>query len=233
MPQANNNTLAQLLPIEARHEVIRILHSYQVQLWIKRERFSKLGDFKPQMRGNPARISINGNLNVYSFLLVFLHEAAHAISYKQFGNTVAPHGKAWKEIFGFLLRDFVNKGCFHHTLIDAINGYSFRVKASGIGCPELQRLLRMFDNGHSSEGKEFLEDIPENSLFMTRTGQKFRKGQKLRTRYRCFSLDKKKIYLFNPLALVKKMEPGDSKDSLINVLRAEAEAIPAVAEYIF
>jgi len=216
MPKANNITLAQYLPIEALNEVTSNVQLYQVQLWIKRERFSKLGDFRPQKNGIPARISINGNLNSYSFLLVFLHELAHAVVFQKHGNALAPHGKAWKDAYGFLLRDFASKGCFHNTLIEAIISYSFRVKGSGIGCLELQRLLRMFDGNLNTDDSSFLEDLPENSLFISKSGRLFRKEQKLRKRFRCFCLNQKRTYLFRPMAVVKIYDSNIQKKSVMN-----------------
>lgn len=214
MPKANNITLAQYLPIEALNEVTSTIQQYQVQLWIKRERCSKLGDFRPQKNGTPARISINGNLNSYSFLLVLLHELAHAIVFQKHGNALAPHGKVWKETFGFLLRDYAGKGCFHCSLTEAIISYSFRVKASGFGCPELQRLLRMFDGNLITDDSAFLEELPENSLFITKSGRLFRKENKLRKRFRCYCLNKKRTYLFHPMAVVKMYDPSIQKKSL-------------------
>ncbi|HSV88282.1 MAG TPA: hypothetical protein VLH61_06535 [Bacteroidales bacterium] len=218
MPEANSKTLDQFVPIEALDEVNRYINAYQLQLWVKSKRFGKLGDFRPQNNGRAARICINGNLNVYSFLLVFLHEIAHVIVFKQFGNSLSAHGKLWKDTFGYLLRDFAHKGYFHYSLTEAILSYSYRVKASGIGCPKLQRLLYAFDNHHPKEAREaFLEDLPETSLFLTKTGRLFRKEKKMRTRYRCFSVDNRRYYLFHPMTLVLKYYISDQAETFDKV----------------
>jgi len=45
----------------------------------------------------------------------------------------------------------------------------------------------------------FVEKIAEDSLFKTGDGKIFRKGEKLRKRFRCEEIKTKKIYLFSPV----------------------------------
>ena len=44
---------------------------------ISRSRSSKLGDYRAPFRGSPHRISVNHDLNPYSFLITTIHEFAH------------------------------------------------------------------------------------------------------------------------------------------------------------
>mgnify|MGYP001166429239 CR=1 FL=1 len=47
----------------------------------------------------PNIIKINNDLNKYSFLIILIHELAHASVWKKFGRQVNPHGKEWKHEF--------------------------------------------------------------------------------------------------------------------------------------
>lgn len=203
MQPAYKETLARFVPVEALEEVVRIIVQHRIQLKVRRARLSKLGDFRPSRNGSPHQITVNGTLNVYAFLLVFLHEYAHLLVWEKHGRAVAPHGKVWKDTFGFLLREALEKGLFHANLRDAIYDYSYHVKASGVATPELQRQLRLFDREAAlAQDKVFLEDMPANSLFVASNGRLFRKEDKLRKRYRCLCLQNKRAYLFHPMAEV-------------------------------
>ncbi len=45
-----------------------------------------LGDYRNSHAGKGHRISVNGNLNKYSFLITLLHELAHLFTYERFGH---------------------------------------------------------------------------------------------------------------------------------------------------
>ena len=47
-----------------------------------------------------------------------------------------------------------------------------------------------------------IEELPLDSVFTLKDGRKFKKGERVRKRYRCLCLDNGNIYLFNPLAEV-------------------------------
>ena len=207
MQLACKENLARFVPVQAVEEVARLIESHRIQMKIRRGRLSKLGDFRPASMGRPHQVSINGNLNIYAFLMVFLHELAHLLVWEQYGKSVNPHGKPWKDSFGRLLREFVSKGFFHPSLAEAMIEYSFRVKAAGMGSPELQRQLRMFDPEPDQQSDHvFLEEVPYRSLFMAANGRVFRKEDQLRKRYRCLCLRNKRTYLFHPMAKVTPME---------------------------
>ena len=105
--EAPLNILQTYLPPGTYEPVMQYLHQYQVHLTVAKERKSILGDYRHRTHGKTHRISVNGNLNVYSFLITLLHELAHLITFEQFGNKVQSHGKEWKYIFGQLLDQFI------------------------------------------------------------------------------------------------------------------------------
>lgn len=139
-------------------------------------------------------------MNVYSCLLIFLHELAHLIVWEQYGRSMKPHGQEWKQCFGALIRKFVNIGYFHPLLHKSLNDYSFKVKASGLADESLIHDLRVFDNDEQLHA--LLEEIPEKGHFSTRNGRMYRKEERLRKRYKCLCLDNNRLYLFHPMARV-------------------------------
>ncbi len=202
----DRDVLTKFFPDTAVESVQRILEKHGILLVITRDRLSKLGDFKPGNARRPHRISVNGSLNKYACLLVFLHELAHLGIYKDFGRTVLPHGKEWKHNFGKLIRKCIAVGMFPEELAETLYTYSFKVKASGMADATLTKKLRVYDSGTMPEGWRHLDELPEKILFQIKNGRAFAKGDKLRTRYRCQCLHTKRQYLVHSLALVKKLE---------------------------
>ncbi|MEJ0101967.1 MAG: hypothetical protein WDO19_05135 [Bacteroidota bacterium] len=84
------------LPPGTFNPVLQYLNHYKVHLTIARERKSILGDYRHRTHHANHRISVNGNLNVYSFLITLLHELAHLLTFEQFGNRVQSHGRNGK-----------------------------------------------------------------------------------------------------------------------------------------
>jgi SprT protein len=196
------NTLSRFFPVESVDYLLDLIMHYKLILRISQGRASKLGDFKPSVNGRPHKISVNGDMNIYVCLLIFLHELAHLVVWEQYGKSGKPHGREWKQYYGQLIRDFVRMGYFHHILGETLIEYSYKVKATGIASEKLIRYFQMFDN--ESDQHELLEDIPENGHFLTRTGRMFRKEEKLKKRYKCLCLDNKRLYLFHPMTRVLK-----------------------------
>jgi SprT protein len=200
-------TLTRFIPSEAAEDVAELLKAHGVQLHISRGRVSRYGDFRASLNGSLHRISVNGTLNKYSFLLVFLHEFAHLLVWEKYKNHVAPHGEQWKHYFGQLIREFVGKGYFHTELQKPLIRFSSKIKASGLGDSILAKALGEFDKDADDDSCQvFLEDLEANCVFIACNGKKFVKENKIRTRYRCLCLDNNKRYLFQPLARVKKIE---------------------------
>jgi predicted SprT family Zn-dependent metalloprotease len=64
------------------------------------------------VNGKNHRISVNGNLNKFSFLITLLHELAHLLAFENYGNRIQAHGKEWKFVYSNLLKDFIDKKIF-------------------------------------------------------------------------------------------------------------------------
>src|ERR1043165_2520842 len=110
--EAHISALQNYLPPDTYEPVLNYLHFYKVHLTVARERKSILGDYRHQTHDMNHRISVNGNLNKYAFLITLLHELAHLLTFEKFGNRVQSHGKEWKTIFGKLLAQFIEHNVF-------------------------------------------------------------------------------------------------------------------------
>ena len=174
---------------------------YQIRLKITNKRNSKLGDYKAPLKTEKLHhITVNGDLNPFAFLYVFLHELAHLIVFKQFGHRVEPHGKEWKAEFSELLLFAVGKRFFPADISNQILRYSNNIQAAGLGGIELTRVFKRYDL--KAPDLKLLEELPQATVFELADGRSFIKGEKLRKRYRCQCMESKRFYLFNPLAVV-------------------------------
>ncbi|MCM1041559.1 MAG: hypothetical protein NC396_03910 [Bacteroides sp.] len=68
-------------------------------------------------------ISLQIDLNPYALLFVFVHEWAHLLTQKQYGNNVYPHGKEWKKNFKTLFKPFFSPRIFPNDILQVIAGY--------------------------------------------------------------------------------------------------------------
>jgi len=191
------HALAAFLPDESFDKVVHYLHRYKVHLTVTRERKSVLGDYRSAVHGKNHRITVNSNLNKYAFLITLLHELAHLLTYEHHGHRVSAHGKEWKMIYGRMLADFVNHNIFPAD-IEAELKRSLTNPAAG-SCAEehLMRVLRRYDA--EKENIMLVEEVPLNTLFVTKDGRVFRKGEKLRKRYRCTEVKTRLVYLFSAI----------------------------------
>ena len=195
--EAPISALQDFLPPNTYNPVLAYLHQYHVHLTIARERKSILGDYRHRTHGKNHRISVNGNLNQYAFLITLLHELAHLLAFENFGNRIAPHGREWKHVFGKLLAQFIEHNIFPDDIKKSLVDTLHNPAASSCSDEDLLRVLKQYDRKETS--LVFIEAIPEGSLFKTHDGKVFRKGEKIRKRYKCEEVKTKKIYLFSPI----------------------------------
>jgi SprT protein len=196
------NDLHQYLPAGTGDAVMGYLHQYKVHLTIARERKSILGDYRHRTHAANHRISVNGNLNQYSFLITLLHEIAHLLTFEQYGRTVQAHGREWKTIFGQLLQQFLLHRIFPADVERELLLSLKNPAASSCAEDGLLRVLRNYDS--KQNGLLLVEELPANGLFRIEGGRIFRKGEQLRKRFKCTEVKTGKIYLFSP---VYEIEP--------------------------
>lgn len=184
--------------------VLEYLHNYKVHLTITRERKTVLGDYRHKTMGANHRISINGNLNAYSFLITLLHELAHLLTFEKFGNSVQAHGKEWKGIFGALLSRLLDAQLLPADIEAELKNSLINPAASSCADDQLIRVLRKYDS--NTNGGFLLEELAEGELFKIKGERVFKKGALQRKRYQCVEVATKKWYLFSPVYEVKKLE---------------------------
>ena len=193
--------LARFIPKPAVLKVLEYLNQYKVHLTITRERKTVLGDYRHATRQDTHRISVNGNLNPYAFLITLVHELAHLVTFTQYGNRVQAHGKEWKTLYALLLAEFLKEGVFPADIRQAILQSMHDLPASSCADEGLMRVLRRYDR--NNDGMVLVEDLPEGQLFDIGEGRIFKKGKKLRKRYQCLEVKTGKMYLFSPIYEVK------------------------------
>ena len=189
--------LQHYLPPGTGPAVTTFLHQYKVHLTVARERKSILGDYRHRTQHRNHRISVNGNLNKFSFLVTLLHELAHLLTYEQHGNKVLAHGREWKLIYSQLLQQFLRDKVFPPAIEKELLISLKNPAASSCAEDGLLRALRKFDDKESPH--RLVEEIPHNELFRLEDGRIFRRGEKLRKRFKCVEVKTGKVYLFSPV----------------------------------
>lgn len=169
-------------------------------LKIVSQRQTKHGDFRSLPNGK-FQITINNNLNKYQFLLTLVHEIAHHVTHEKFGR-VQPHGKHWKTVFQHLMLPFLQPEIYPKEMVSHLAHYLKNPKASTDSDVNLSLALR---GNMAEQGKNFIFDIPNGSLFVFKKCI-YKRGNKRRTRFECLNMNTKKVYLFNQNVEIEKYQ---------------------------
>ncbi len=197
--------LNRYIPENSYAPLIAVLSKNPLPIKVVKPRNTKLGDYRPKWErtGKPL-ITVNANLNAYSFLITLVHEIAHHVTYLKYQGRVKPHGDEWKQIFADMAREhFLGKNIFPPEIEAALRQYFTRTFASSCADPNLLRVLANYDA--KPEGHFLLEQLKENSVFEL-NGRIFKKGERRRKRYTCLELSTKKNYLVSAVCSVKIIE---------------------------
>jgi hypothetical protein len=196
---SHNEVLLKYLPPKAVPVINNWIDEYSIHLVISNRRSTKFGDYRPPQKNQNHKISINYNLNRYAFLITLVHEISHLQVWEEYRNRIKPHGIQWKTRFRELMQVFINERIFPDDISLPLQKYLLNPAATTTGNLELSRALRRYDTPNEAV---LLENLSENSMFMLDNGKVFRKGPKLRKRFRCESAETRKYYLVHPLAEV-------------------------------
>lgn len=194
-------TLTEYLPEGSFDLVVHYIQEYKVHLTITRDRKTVLGNYTNKIYDKTHRISVNGTLNKYSFLITLLHELAHLLTFEKHGHSISPHGKEWKEEYGKILNEVMPFKVFPLEIENVLLHTLKNPAASSCADKHLMRVLRNYDK--KKEGVVFIEELPTGSLFSIKDGRIFRKGERIRTRYRCTEVPGGKVWLFSAVYEVK------------------------------
>lgn len=196
--------LSKYIPENASPIISRWIIDTGCQFKITRTRKTKLGDYRAPYKGGSHQITVNHDLNPYSFLITTIHEFAHLKTWNDFKNKVKPHGLEWKENFKELMQPFIKLNVFPTDIVQAISNYMNNPAASSCTDLNLFRTLKKYDT--KKHTAIHIEEIAENTLFMLENGRIFKKLEKVRKRFKCIEVSTNKIYLFHPLAEIMPMK---------------------------
>jgi predicted SprT family Zn-dependent metalloprotease len=195
------NALAEYLPSGAIDYVFPFLDHNKVHLKVTRKRTTKQGDYRPPVGYPTHRISINGSLNPYAFLITLVHEMAHLEVWKKHKFRHQPHGNLWKTAFVVMMTPMLENDIFPPDLKQILCRHLKNPSASSHNDKDLTMALQHYDRRKSI----LLQDIPENALFAI-NGRVFKKQHKARTYYYCQCLTTMKTYRVNGLAEITPVQ---------------------------
>ena len=192
--------LKRYFPEASVEKVGEIFTQRRFKLHFKRPRSSKLGDFRPPRTPNGiCTITLNLDLNPYQMLITYLHEVAHYNVYQQYSSRcVQPHGAEWQNQFAVLLQPFMTESIFPKDVLAALEKHLKHIKASSTADQSLQRVLRQYDKNIVTIST--VESLPNGARFRLKNGLVFQKGEKQRTRYKCFCESNGRWYFVAALA---------------------------------
>ena len=158
-------------------------------------------------------ITINRDLNKYAFLVTLIHEVAHLVTWEKHKGRVNSHGKEWKSDYSALLGYFLELDkkmaatdrIFPEEVSAALHRHMRRPSASSCSDMNLYRVLNEFDPAADTL---LLEGIAEGKSFRIAGSRSkharevFIKGEKRRTRFRCFQMQSKREYFIHALCKV-------------------------------
>jgi hypothetical protein len=172
-----------------------------------------MGDYMPPHNGRNHTITINRNLNKYSFFITLLHEIAHLITWNKYKGKVQVHGTEWKTEYRKLLNYFL---LMDSLLPDEEKLFPSDVRAAlkkhicnppAAQCSDIQ-LARTLDRYGEDKNFLTLEKIPSGSHFRIVYSRDklskdvYIKGEKRRTRFYCIHAFTHKKYLIHALCKV-------------------------------
>ncbi|HRO41658.1 MAG TPA: SprT-like domain-containing protein [Flavipsychrobacter sp.] len=196
--------LNKFIPKGAFDLVAPFFQNHTIHLTLTHERKSVLGDYRHPIKDQPYhRISVNVNLNPYSFLITLLHEIAHLQVWVHFKNNVSPHGKEWKTQFRHIMIPFIGKGFFPKDVEQALFAYLHNPAAST--CTDVGLFKALYRYDEQKPGHKLIDDMEPGHWFEIEDGRVFEIIEHNRTRSRCRELENGKVYFFSSISEVKQL----------------------------
>lgn len=196
------NVLLKYIPDNALEPIVSLIKMNNIHLKIVAERATRHGDYRSNLDGSHT-ITVNASLNKYSFLMTLIHEIAHLVAYKKYGNRIKPHGLEWKDTFQKLMLPFLRPDVFPIQLLPLLARHFKNPSASSDTDATLALAFKQFD---PPSEKSFIFEIPYGSIFKIDSGRTFKKIALRTKRYECIELDTGRTFLFNPNAEVDLIE---------------------------
>ncbi len=198
MPESFNDQFGSFVPKESWEIIDPWFTQVDLTFRLSRSRGSKLGDYRFDPKSKSSVVSVNKDLNPYSFLITLTHEYAHYLVFKSFGRKAQAHGVEWKRIFGELLLVLHQENCFPPDLSPYVLAHSAKPKASSNTDARLYKALQKYN----AEEVIHLMDIDMGKEFLFKK-RHFKSIEKRRSRYLCLDLGNKKQYLIPGTAIIE------------------------------
>lgn len=208
-----NEILAKHIPVPAFDYCLSLWEKYKFSFKVSKTRNTCLGNYS--YRSNRGHlITINNDLNIYSFLITYLHEVAHLIAFQNAEQRfflglikrrkkIIPHGKEWQNAFRTLLQPILNTVILPNDILKPLLVYSEKPKASSTSDKNLWTALKNYDEKQAAGIT--LDSLPIGATFKLKN-RIFKTLEKRRTRIFCVDLKNKKNYLVAGLAEVIVVE---------------------------
>jgi len=190
--------LTRFLPEGTVEYVADLIINYECHFKITEKRKTKLGDYRFPHNGKGHRISVNGDVNKYGFLITTIHEFAHLTTYNKYKRSVSPHGQEWKDEFKDLFEPLFELSELPTDIELALKNYLKNAKASSCSDDKLMRVLKRYNKNTEAVLVEQLEIGTKFKL----NSKTFVRGRKLRKYYLCQEFGTKKEYKVLGLAEV-------------------------------
>ncbi len=190
--------LSRYMPPKAIDYCVQLWEEKNFDLTITPKRASKLGDYSYNPKTRRHKITVNGDLNTYSFLITYIHEIAHHRTYLHYGFNVRPHGHEWKNQFIHLMQPMLSPEIFPSGLLPVLYNYFSNPKASSCSDIQLLKALRNQDNPEIT----FLGELPAGTHFRF-NNRIFVRESKKRTRILCLEPASGKKFLISEAATVE------------------------------
>lgn len=198
-PSKYNFSLSDYLPEKSIDIVQDMISSAYVKLCLSSPRKTIQGTYRRASKGKPNIITINEDLNPYTFLITLLHEFAHLYAWEK--NRSLRHSLEWKNHFSVLLHRFIEQEIFPEDIKRALFQHLKNIKSSDAKDIHLTRILQSYNTQKEHSQEVYLMDLDEKSEFVY-NNRCFIKKQLLRTYFLCTEIKTKRNYRFHPLAKV-------------------------------
>ncbi len=162
--------------------------AYLVDLWkqkpfsftIAKSRKTCLGNYT--FKNKQHLITVNGDSNVYSFLITLVHEIAHQhVTIKYYPNrNILPHGIEWKNCFSELISPLLTNEVFPEEILEILKLHMKNPAASSVRDINLVKVLKKY-SAKENETSTILEDLQSGTFFLFNK-QIYKKIEDRRTR---------------------------------------------------
>ena len=101
-----------------------------------------------------------------------------------------------------MMLNFLTPTIFPEDILKVLSLHLKNPKASTLTDVNLASVLKKYDTNKVLT----ISDINQGQIFSISNGKIFKKGEKLRKRYKCVEVSTNKVYLFHPLAEVSLIQ---------------------------